>query len=98
MLFPHCAASGVIKRLKAHMDPRENTRFGDWLSETYGVTVVARQGAVHDYLGMIFDFSVKGKAMINMIEYIKNIIANFPEEIMAIRTSLAPDRLFSSEG
>jgi hypothetical protein len=49
---------------------------------------------VHDYLGMIFDFSVKGKVMINMIEYIKNI-ADFPEEIMAIRTSPAVDHLFT---
>jgi hypothetical protein len=71
----------------SHMDPKENTRFGDWLSETYGAAVVAHRGAVHNYLGMISDFSLKGKVMINMIEYIKNIIADFPEEIVAIRTS-----------
>ncbi len=41
-----------------HMDPRENTRFGDWLSEIYNVTVVAHQGVVHGYLRIIFDFSV----------------------------------------
>jgi hypothetical protein len=58
------------------VDPRENTRFGEWLSETYGV--------------MIFDFSVKGNAMINMIEYIKYIITNFPEESVAIRMSPGP--------
>jgi hypothetical protein len=63
----------------SHVDPKENTRFGDWLSETYGMTVVARQGAVHDYLEMMFDFSVKGKVMINMIKYIKIIIANIPD-------------------
>jgi hypothetical protein len=72
----------------SHINPRENIRFGDWLSETYCMMVVAHQGAVHDYMGMIFNFSVKGK---NMIEYIKNIIANFPEEIVAIRTSPAVD-------
>ncbi len=43
----------------SHVNPRENTGFGDWLSETYSVTVVAHQGAVHEYLGMIFYFSVK---------------------------------------
>jgi hypothetical protein len=32
---------------------------------------------------MIFDFSKKGKVMINMIKYLKNIINNFPEEIIA---------------
>jgi hypothetical protein len=30
---------------------------------------------------MIFDFTEKGKVAINMIEYIKNIISDFPEEI-----------------
>ena len=79
----------------SHVDPRENKRFRDWLSETYGVMVVAHQGAVHNYLGMIFDFSVKGKVMLNMIEYFKNIIANFPEEIVAIRTSPTADHLFT---
>jgi hypothetical protein len=59
------------------------------------VTVVAHQGAVHNYLGMIFHFSVKGIVIISLIEYIKNIIANIPEEIVAIRTSLATDHLFT---
>jgi hypothetical protein len=31
---------------------------------------------------MIFDFSEKGKVMVNMIEYIKTIINDFPEEII----------------
>jgi hypothetical protein len=85
-----------IDNLKvSHVDQNENTRFGDWLSETYGVIAVAHQGVVQDYLGMIFDFSVKGKVMINMIEYIKNAIANFPEEIVAIRISPAADHLFT---
>ncbi len=50
---------------------------------------------MQDYLGMIFDFSVKGNVMINMIKYIKNIIADFPEKIVAIRTSPAVDHLFT---
>ena len=33
--------------------------------------------------------------MINMIEYIKNIITDFPEEITAIWTSPAADHLFT---
>ncbi len=77
----------------SHVEPTENTRFGDWLSETYGMMVVAQQGAVNDYLGMTLEFSVKGKVMINMIEYINNINTNFPEEFVAIRTSQAVDHL-----
>ena len=60
------------------------------------MTVTTHQGEVHDYLGMIFDYSEsKGKVMINMIEYIKSIINNVLDEITAIRTSLAADHLFT---
>ncbi len=64
----------------SHIDPNEITKFGDWLRKTYGVTVAAHRGKVHVYLGMIFDFLKEGKVVVNMVEYIKNIIANFPEE------------------
>ena len=43
---------------------------------------------------MIMDFSKKGKVSINMIEYIKGMIADFPEEIVSIKTSPAQDHLF----
>ncbi len=44
---------------------------------------------------MIFDFSKEGKVMVNMIEYIKTIIGNFPEEIITTRVSPAADHLFT---
>jgi hypothetical protein len=78
----------------SHGDPKEVTKFGEWLSKTYGVSVAVHRVKVHDYLGMIFDFLKKGKVMINMIEYLKNIINNFPKEIIATRTSPAADHLF----
>jgi hypothetical protein len=43
---------------------------------------------------MMFDFSTKGKVMVNMIEYIKNIVANFQEEMTTLKTSPAADHLF----
>ncbi len=79
----------------SHMDPAEITKFGNWLSETYKVTVAAHCGKVHDYLGMIFDFSKDRKVVINMVEYIKNIITDFPEEIIATQTSPAAEHLFT---
>jgi hypothetical protein len=79
----------------SHMGPAEVTKFGDWLSKTYGVSVATHLGKVHDYLGMIFDFSEKGKVMVNMIEYIKTIINDFPEEIIVTRASPAADHLFT---
>jgi hypothetical protein len=44
---------------------------------------------------MIFDFSAKGKVMVTMMEYIKNIIRDFPEEITGTKTSPAADHLFT---
>jgi hypothetical protein len=32
----------------SHMDPAEITKFCNWLSETYGVTVAAYHGKVHN--------------------------------------------------
>jgi hypothetical protein len=44
---------------------------------------------------MIFDFSSKGKVMVTMMESIKNIIKDFPEEIVGKKTSPAADHLFT---
>jgi len=59
------------------------------------VAVVTHWGKVHDYLGLIFDFLPKGKVMVTMIEYMKNIIMDFPEEIVGMKTSPAADHLFT---
>jgi hypothetical protein len=58
------------------------------------VSAATHQGNVHDYLGMILDFSKKRKVMVTMIEYIKNIVANFPKEIIGLKPSSAADHLF----
>ena len=44
---------------------------------------------------MNFDFSPKGKVMVTMMEYIKNIIKDFPEKIVGTKTSPAVDHLFT---
>jgi hypothetical protein len=43
---------------------------------------------------LIFDFSPKGKVMVTMMD-IKNIIKDFPEEIIGTKTSPAADHLFA---
>ena len=79
----------------SQVDPGEVRIFVEWLSATYEVTVTTHQGTVHNYLGMIFDYSEKVKVMIDMIKYIKSIINDFPEEITAVWTSPAADHLFT---
>lgn len=52
----------------SRVDPSEVTKFGQWLNTTFKVTVAEHRGKVHDYLGMIMEYSEKGKVLINMID------------------------------
>ncbi len=56
--------------------------------------MATHRGNIHDYLGMIFEFLPKGKVMVTMMEYTKNIINDFLEEIVGTKTSPATDHLF----
>ncbi len=48
------------------------------LKDIYGDNLAETTGSVHDYLGMIFDFSERDKVKINMTEYLSKVIAGFP--------------------
>jgi hypothetical protein len=47
---------------------------------------------------MIFDFSAKAKVMVTMMEYIKNIIKDLPEDITGTKTSPVVDHLLLVRG
>lgn len=76
------------------VNPTQVTRFGRWLSTTYGIAVAEHRGKIHDYLGMILDFSFDGHVIINMTEYTGKILEDFPEEILGIRMTPVADHLF----
>jgi hypothetical protein len=82
----------------SHEDPAEVTAFGEWLSEMYGVTIATHRGKVHEYLGMILDYSCKGKIMVNMTEHIKSIILDFLEEITTKQATPDPCSQSSFQG
>lgn len=69
----------------SHKDPEINTKFLKWLEEKYGDTklgqVKAVRGKRHDYLGMVLDYGDPGQVKIDMTEYVKSMINDFPEEI-----------------
>jgi hypothetical protein len=77
-----------------HCDLAQITIFGEWISTKYGMAVGTHRGKVHDHLGMIFNFLAKEKVMVTMMEYIKTILNEFPEEIMGTKTSPAAGHLF----
>ena len=53
-----------------------------------------RRGKVHDYLGMILDFSLPGKVQIKMEEYIKNMLMELPEDMAGLATTPSAEHLF----
>ncbi len=40
----------------SHVNADEISKFGKWLSNTYGVSFATHRGKVHNYLGMMFNF------------------------------------------
>jgi hypothetical protein len=56
------------------------------LQEKYGsedAPVTVTYGKVHDYLGMTLDYSEAGKVIINMTQYVKNLLENVPDDMRA---------------
>jgi hypothetical protein len=62
--------------MSSHVEPRVNDEFEKWLNATYGDygKVKTVRGHFHDYLGMSFDFSTRGKVVISMTDYVANMI------------------------
>ena len=65
----------------SHKDPSMNTKFLNWLNKKYGKfgKVVATRGKVHNYLGMTFDYRMKGKVKLDMSDYVKKTLDEFRE-------------------
>ena len=69
----------------SHIDPKVNDEFHKWLEAKYGDPKIGKVKAVrgkrHDYLGMTLDYSEPGKVKIDMIEYVKEMLEEFPEGV-----------------
>ena len=78
----------------SHTSSEAISQFLCTLKDIYGDNLAETTGSVHDYLGMIFDFSERDKVKINMTEYLSKVIADFPEEIIGKAATPAGDHLF----
>ena len=85
--------------MSSHKDKRINDRFLKWLNKMYGGygEVKATCGYEHDYLGMTFDFSEKGKVKIDKRDYIRAMLDNFSTKFKLTDTAStpAPEDLFA---
>ena len=83
----------------SHKNPKVNDEFAKWLNKKYGEhkKVAIHRGNKHDYLGMILDYSEKGKVKIDMKTYVKDMIEEFPEKLKSTHTAQTPatENLFS---
>ena len=78
-----------------HKDILEVTKFLDHFGKFYGDRMTVYRGKVHDYLGMDMDFSTARTLKIGIIQYIKKIPEDFPEEIKSAATTPAAEHLFN---
>ena len=60
----------------------------------YGENLAETVGIVQDYLGMTFEYSLTKEVTINMWDYQRKFIKEFPEEITGVCATPASDHLF----
>ena len=80
----------------SHADRKIVDNIIKMLEQEFGkeAPLTIRRGKLHDYLGMTLDFSRPGKVQINMEEYIRNMLAELPEDMEGTATTPAAEHLF----
>ncbi len=78
----------------SHLKQEEIMQVVQQIKDIYGKNLKEIVGTVHDYLGMTFDYSFDKEVRINMRDYIKKVIREFPEEITGVCATPASDYLF----
>jgi hypothetical protein len=65
----------------SHRDEKVVSEFISWIKEQYGKigAVKVTRGKVHEYLGMKLQYDVPGQVLIDMIDYVKNMLDGFPK-------------------
>ena len=93
----HTVRFHVDDCLLSHINPRVNDKFLEWLNKHYSKygAVTAVRGKIHDYLAMVFDFTVDGEVSVDMSDFVKKMLEDFPEDLGNKKAKTpAPDDLF----
>ena len=92
-----CTIGWHVDDLKiSHVDSKVVDQVIEMLDDEFGkeTPMNKSRGKVHDYLGMILDFSKPGELTIDMIDYIKTIIAGMPKDMEGTAKIPAGSHLF----
>ncbi len=80
--------------MMSHVSCDEIMKIVQEIKNIYGENLIKNVGKVHDYLGMTFDFSFTKEVKVNMWDYLRKVIKEFPEEITGVCATPAGDYLF----
>ncbi len=72
----------------------ELTKLSCYCANIYGPKLTMHLGRNHDYLGVDLEFEEDRKPSVSMINYLKEVINGFPEQIMGRAVTPAGERLF----
>ena len=78
----------------SHLSQDKTMKVVQGIKDLYGENLRETVGTVHDYLGMMFDYSFTREARINMWDYLGRVIKEFPEEITGKCATPASDHIF----
>jgi len=81
----------------SHVDPKVNDEFYNWCERTDGREetghVTVTRGKKHDYLAMTPDYTEDGKLRIDMRNYVKGMIEEFPVKLTGATATPWTERL-----
>ena len=68
---------------ESHLDPEVLKEFANQLRKEFGKEHELRKniGNLHDYLGITIDYSIKGKVVFTMFDYLEDIIVECPDDL-----------------
>ncbi len=73
----------------------ELTKFSCYLAKMYGPKLSMHTGNKHDYLGVDLEFNDDGTLDVLMVNYLKSVIAEFPEMITGKKAMPEANHLFT---
>jgi Reverse transcriptase (RNA-dependent DNA polymerase) len=80
----------------SHVDVHIVDEFLNQMEQEFGkeTPMNKSRGKIHDYLGMILDYSQPGVVKIDMTEYVKMVLHDIPVEMIGVATTPAANHLF----
>ena len=68
-----------------HEDSKFNDEFFDWLKDKYADDTIeevkAKVGTKQNYLGMTLDYTTPGVLQVDITEYVKSMVEDFPKKV-----------------